>query len=252
MFSGALTVCRLPSIRVDGSDRDSRAPPQRRRGWSVRDRLRQRRLLDLLRARPGGGLRARAHAGRVHARGRAVRPHGQDLRRGRLDVPRGRRVLLIRPPRLQRARVVLRRLGAQPRLHPHDRDLGVLRAALPGRVLAGADPPPGRRDRRPDRDRGARLAEHPGHRRVGQPEPHPRPARPRHPGPDHLHRRGAGAQPVAARAPGRAGLDADVLASDLRAVAGDARLHRDRDRLEHGRGGASTRAGTCRARSTTS
>ena len=83
----------------------------------------------------------------------------------------------------------------------------------------------------------AGLAEHPGDRRVGEPQPHPRRARPRHPGPDHLHRRGAGAEPVAARPPGRARLDADLLAPDLRAVAGDARLHRDRDRLEHGRGG---------------
>ena len=31
-------------------------------------------------------------------------------------------------------RLVLRRLGAEPRLHPHDRDLGVLRAALPERA----------------------------------------------------------------------------------------------------------------------
>ena len=37
------------------------------------------------------------------------------------------------------------------------------------------------------------------------------------------------------------GTVADVLAPDLRAVAGDARLHRDRDRLEHGRGGARPR-----------
>ena len=39
------------------------------------------------------------------------------------------------------------------------------------------------------------------------------------------------------------GHDADVLAPDLRAVAGDARLHGDRDRLEHGRGGGRPRPG---------
>ena len=60
---------------------------------------------------------------------------------GAVDVPRGRRLLELRPPRVQRARVVHRRVGAEPRLHPHDRDLGVLRASLPGRVLAGADAP---------------------------------------------------------------------------------------------------------------
>ena len=103
--------------------------------------------------------------------------------------------------------------------------------------------PPGRRDRRPDRDRDARLAEHPRDRRVGEPELHPRRARPRHAGPDHLHRRRARAEPVAARPPGRSRLDADLLAPDLRAVAGDARLHGDRDRLEHGRGGGRPRPG---------
>ena len=53
-----------------------------------------------------------------------------------------------------------------------------------------------------------------------------------------IDRRIPGAQPLAARQPGPSWDGADVLASDLRAVAGDARLHRDRDRLEHGRGGA--------------
>ena len=59
--------------------------------------------------------------------------------------------------------VVLRRLGAEPRLHPHDRDLGVLRAALPERVpRAGrAQAQPRRHLRRADRRRAARGAEHP-------------------------------------------------------------------------------------------
>ena len=43
-------------------------------------------------------------------------------------------LLLVCAPRLQRARLVLRRLGAQPGLHPHDRHLGVLRTSLPERL----------------------------------------------------------------------------------------------------------------------
>ena len=242
----------LPSPAGHGAHRDPRTAPQRRGGRPVCDRLRERGLVDLLRARIGRGVCARAYAGRVHACRRAVRADGQDVCRGRVDVPRGRRLLELRPPCLQRTRVVHRRVGAEPRLHPHDRDLGVLRAPLPGRVLAGADAPARGRDRRPDRDRAAGLAEHPGDRGVGEPQPDPRRARPRHAGADHLHRRGARAQPVAARASGRPRHDADVLAPDLRAVAGDARLHRDRDRLEHGRGGGRPRAGTCQRPSTTS
>ena len=60
--------------------------------------------------------------------------------------PRGGRLVELRAPRLQRAVVVLRGLGADAQLHDHDRDLGVLRAALPRRaVLAGARARPGRR-----------------------------------------------------------------------------------------------------------
>ena len=54
-----------------------------------------------------------------------------------------------------------------------------------------------------------------------------------------------GAGPVAARQPGAPRDRADVQPPDLRAVAGDARVHRDRDGLEHGRGGA--RSGARRA-----
>ena len=119
---------------------------------AVLDRLRQRRLLDLLRARAGRLLRARAHAGRLPDHGRDLLPDRRDLRRGDRDVPRGGRLLVLRAPRLQRAVVVLRRLGADAQLHDHDRHLGVLRAALPRRaVLAGARARPGRhhlRDRR--------------------------------------------------------------------------------------------------------
>ena len=41
----------------------------------------------------------------------------------------------LRPPRLQRVLVLLRRLGADAQLHDHDRHLGVLRAALPRRAV---------------------------------------------------------------------------------------------------------------------
>jgi len=54
----------------------------------VRDRLRQRRLLDLLRARPGRGARARAHAARSSCSpGGLFALTAKDLRRGRVDVP---------------------------------------------------------------------------------------------------------------------------------------------------------------------
>ncbi len=60
---------------------------QRRPRRPVRHRLRQRRLLDLLRAGTRRRLRARPHPDHLHARRRAVRADGQDLRRGRSDVP---------------------------------------------------------------------------------------------------------------------------------------------------------------------
>ena len=170
----------------------------------VRDGLRQRRLLDLLRARPRRRARARPHAARVPVRRRAVRADGENLRRGRLDVPRSRRLLLVRAPRLQRRRLVLRRLGAQPRLHPHDRDLGVLRAPLPERVPRPrrAQAQPRRHRRRPDRGRDADRAEHPRPRRVGAAELRPRDRRPVHADPARGRRRRARAQPLAARQPG--------------------------------------------------
>ena len=49
--------------------------------------------------------------------------------------PEGR-LLLLRPPRLQRGRLLLRRLGPVTRLHHHRRDQRLLRAPLPGGVLA--------------------------------------------------------------------------------------------------------------------
>ena len=139
----------------DGPPERARTAPHGRRLGPVRHRLRQRRLVDLLRARARRRARARADAARLPVRRRPVRADGEDLRRGRLDVPRGRRLVLLRPPRVQRGRLLLRRLGAVAGLHPHDRHLGVLRAVLPERVPGprGAQPQPGRHHRRPDRDR---------------------------------------------------------------------------------------------------
>ena len=228
-----------------GAHRDTRTAAQRRTRRAVRDRVRERRLVDLLRARAGGVLRARADAGDLHAGGRPVRADRQDVRRRRIDVSGGRRLLVVRPPRVQRVRLVLRRLGAQPRLHPHDRDLGVLRAALPRRVLAGADAQPRGHHRRPDRDRRARLAEHPRDRRVGEAQLHARDPRSGHAGADHPARGVLGAEPVAAGQSGAPRFGSELEPHRVRAVAGDARLHRDRDRLEHGRGGDATRAATC-------
>ena len=175
---------------LDGTPHRARTAPIGRRARSVRDGLRQRRLLDLLRARAGRRPRARAHPAGVRVRRRAVRAHRQNLRRGRRDVPRSRRLLLVRAPRLQRRRLVLRRLGAEPRLHPHDRHLGVLRAALPQRVSAPAraQPQPRRHHRRADRGGAAGRAQHPRPGRVGQAQLRPRDPRPEHADPA----RGAG------------------------------------------------------------
>ena len=73
------------------------------------------------------------------------------LRRGDGDVPRGGRLLVLRPARLQRVLVVLRGLGGDAHLHGHDRHLGVLRPALHRRrlrVRRGAEDEPRRHHRR--------------------------------------------------------------------------------------------------------
>ena len=122
---------------------DGPANPQRRiaepRPWrrgAVLRRLRQRRLVDLLRPRRHRRVRARADAGRLRHLRADLRRHRRHLRRGDRDVPRGRRLLELRPPRLQRVRQLRRGLGADAQLHDHGRDLGLLRAPLPGRLLA--------------------------------------------------------------------------------------------------------------------
>src|SRR3954465_13369989 len=87
-------------------------PAPRRSTRPLRDCLRQRRLLDLLRARPGGGTRTRPDAARLPLGGRAVRAGREDLFGGGLAVPGGRRLAVVRTPRFQRGRFVLRGLGA--------------------------------------------------------------------------------------------------------------------------------------------
>src|SRR5205807_3178919 len=92
------------------------------RAWHERallDRLRERRVVDLLRARPGGLLRARADTDRVRDHRGDLLPHGRHLRRGHRDVPGGGRLLELRPPRLQRAVVAPRCLGAVSQLHDY-------------------------------------------------------------------------------------------------------------------------------------
>ena len=180
--SGVLVVPTALGSRLDGTPHRARAAQVGRGLGHVRDRLRQRRLLDLLRARPRRRARARADAAGLRVRRRAVRADRENLRRGRLDVPRSGRLLLVRAPRLRRRRLVLRRLGAEPRLHPHDRHLGVLRAALPERVPGPrrAQAQPRRHLRRADRGRPAGLAEHPRAGRVGEAQLRPRDPRPQH------------------------------------------------------------------------
>ena len=90
---------------------------------------------------PGRLVRARAHAGGLHDHRRDLLPDRRHLRRGDGDVPRGRRLVVVRAPRLQRVLVVLRRLGADAQLHDHDRHLGVLRPALHRRAVLGAAAP---------------------------------------------------------------------------------------------------------------
>ena len=99
------------------------------------------------------GLRARADAARLRDRRPDLRGDRRDVRGGHRALPGGRRLLELRAPRLQRARLLRGRLGADAQLHHHDRHLGVLRPALPLDLLGAAEDEPVGRRRRRDRDR---------------------------------------------------------------------------------------------------
>ncbi len=153
-----------------------------RRGRALLGRLRQRGLVDLLRPGRNGGLRPRADAGRLRDRRPDLHGDRRHLRRGDGDVPRGRRLIELRAPRLQRAGQLHRGLGADAQLHHHRRHLGVLRAALPRRLLAVAG---GLARRHSRRHRGCRLprgAERQGDAGVHPSQPDPGDRRPLHPG----------------------------------------------------------------------
>ena len=104
-----------------------------------------------------------------------------------------------------------------------------------------AGPQPGRRDRRRGAGRRPRRAEHPRHRGVLETEPDPRDRRPRHPGRAGRDRHRPGAQPAHPdrQHPPRRRPDLERLRARDRGR--DDRLHRDRDDLEHVRGGQGRR-----------
>ena len=141
---------------------DPRLTPLPRRPDAVRRRLLGGRLLDLLLARAGRRLRPRADAAGLPRRRARLRPQHPQLRRGRVDVRRARRLGDVRPPRLQRAGQLRRRLGDPDRLRDRDRPGGDLGAALPDADLV-------RVHRRRGRDRHRRLRDRPGRGRSRSP-----------------------------------------------------------------------------------
>ena len=229
---------RMHARCCDGATPTARPAACARRQRAVRHRVWQRRVVDLLRAGLGRRPRPRADAARLRHHGDLLLLHGGDLRRGDGDVPRGRRVVELRAPRLQRARLVLRGLGADAQLRHHGRDLGLLRAALPRRpVLGTAALRAGRRDLRRRRDHRAVAHQRRRDQGVGGPEHRPRGRGLLHPAAHGRRRRAArllaadaGRQHQLRRRPDLDGLPAGD-------PAGDDRLHRNRDDLEHGRGG---------------
>ena len=178
------------------------------------------------------------HADRIrHHRGDLL-PDRLHLLRGHRDVPGGRRVLQLRPACLQRVLVLLCRLGPDAQLHDHDRDLRVLRPALPRRAVLS----------RSEVLTGRRLL---WHRSCGRAVRHQRDRRlgggGAQRGAGHRRLLDAGA---AGRAGRRAGLRPPHAGGQCapwsgphleelpdRNTGGDDRLHRDRNDLQHGRGG---------------
>ena len=146
---------RVPSLRVasrraQAAPTDPRPRTCARRSRAVLHRVRQRRFVDLLRARADGRHRARPHPDRLHHQRRDLRGDRRDLRGGHRPLSGGGRLVELRPPRVQRARLVRGGVGADAQLRDHRRDLGDLRSALPLDLLgAAAHEPVGhhRRDR---------------------------------------------------------------------------------------------------------
>ena len=158
---GALNEPGRPTARARAA-----AAARPRRALALRRRLLGGRLLDLLRARRRRRPRPRPDAADLPRLGPALRPDHAQLRRGRRDAPRARRLLELRPPRLQRADRLHRRLGDPDRLPDRDRPGGDLGAPLPGADLrqlqqAGL----GDRRRRPG-DRRRLRAQHPQRHRA--------------------------------------------------------------------------------------
>ncbi len=136
----------LYTLRVDGTPHRARTAAIGRGLRPVRHRLRQRGLVDLLRAWARGLLCPGADADCLRNRGLHLLSDRRDLRGGDHHVSRGRWILQLRAPRLQRVLVVLRGVGADAQLRHHDRDLRVLCSALHrGALLEPLAPFAGRR-----------------------------------------------------------------------------------------------------------
>ena len=207
-----------------------------RHAGALRDRLRRRRLLDLLRARPDRVLRARAHAPRLRDRRDLLRRDRDHLRRGHGPLPGGRRLVELLPACLQRGVLIRGRLGADAQLRRHDLDLGVLRPPLPVGLLGAAPAEPVGHRRRRRRDRAARLAQRLRRSRGGAAERRARRDRLLDPGAARRARRGPYLRsPHSDRGdpPRRRAALEPVLPGD---PDRDDRLHRDGDDLQPGGG----------------
>ena len=231
----------LPARRLtaDGQAQVGRPRARARGERPLLDRVRERRLVDLLRARPGRLVRARADPDRLHHHGVLLLLHGRHLRRGDDDVPGGGRLLELRAARLQRVLVVRGGVGADAHLHRHDRHLGVLRAALHRRpVLGAAALLAGRHHRRLRGDRRAGGDQRVRRQGVDRRQHPARGRRLRHPAAAGGRRRSSSSS--------RRRCWSTTCTSAWRRVEGlrprdpdrHARLHGHRDDLEHVRGGA--------------
>ncbi len=109
----------LASGRAEKAPTDPWARTCARRARALLDRVRQRRLVDLLRARPDRRHRARPHPGRLHRQRPDLRGDRGHLRGGHRQVPRGRGLVELRAARLQRAGLLRGGLGADAQLRHH-------------------------------------------------------------------------------------------------------------------------------------